>query len=63
MGEKLEALWLVIRLRVRQPGVRTPPNTPVKVFRSRDAARAYAKAKRTKRCVYSVRRITWGPEQ
>lgn len=60
MSEKLEALWLVKR---HDPTWSEPDS--YKIFRTRQAARKYAKDKgeRSKRYHWVVMRATWGPEQ
>ena len=61
-----EALWLVMRYKV-EPGMpfQIGDRVPVKVFRTRYAARKYAgdKRKAARQYEYFVKRVTWGPEQ
>ena len=61
MGEKLEAMWLSERYDMRTTRV------AYKIFRARDAVRAYNKQKtdsqKIQRYRYTVIRATWGPEQ
>ena len=65
MSSDNECLWAVIRVNKPKWIARHSP-TPV-IFRSRDDARAYAKAKNKARlieptCVYTVIKSKWGPE-
>jgi hypothetical protein len=56
----MEKLWLVLRFRRGYAW-----RTPFKVFRTRYAARKYAgdMRSRSRKFDYTVRSISWGPEQ
>ena len=66
MSADNEKLWVVTRHKLK-PGYLFPisDNVPFKVFRTRLAARKYAKdmTEKAKRYGYYVDGVTWGPEQ
>ncbi len=69
MGERPEALWIVLRAERDMLGKSEMIGqyAAYRVFRSREAARKFAADKRARQKGlghdYKVSRVTWGPEQ
>ena len=63
MGEKLEAMWVVIKYSL--DSAKPSYANKMWLFRTRAAARKYAidKSIKASQYAYSVQRATWGPEQ